>query len=308
MNFFDIINRLERIFRILTAAAIALSITEALIVLFIGIASNNISTPDPRINSIWIGILISLIVVYVAIIIVKILYNANFPSSITNELKAQRELSELKDKADRQKAISDFVVQTIERLNVTTCSLTPGDDTQMCDSGLKDGINQLIQPVIANTHFLLNTLNTEFTVGLYLASYRTLANTRDNLDKGIIILKDTLLPCENEISKELIQEEGLAGVELEIQAVIRKSLNNHKFVEETISNAITNFTIICSPMPFACEENSLLGVLFIISKYIEKTPEDLPTTLTIFNRIISNWVYRYDGCIISRLSANRGQG
>lgn len=302
MNFSEIIKRLEKIFRVITAAAIALSIIEALIVLFIGIASSNIATVNPDINRIWTGVLISLVVVYAFIIVIKILYNANYPSSITNELKAQHELDNLKEKAERQKTISNFVVQTIERLNGATCALNPGDATHLCDQGVQDGISELIQPVIANTYFLLDTLNTQFTVGLYLADYRTLVKTdNDHWDKGIIIIKDTLLPCANGIEKTLLKEDNLQNEELEIQTAIRKSLNNHQFVKTNFTSDDRALTIICSPMPYACNEDDLLGVLFIICNHLDKIPDDLPTTLTIFNRVISNWVYRYNECINSRL-------
>ncbi len=305
MNFSELIERLEKIFRVITAAAIGLSVIEALIVLFIGIASNNITTVNPDINKVWTGVLISLVVVYAFIIVIKILYNANYPSSITNELKAQHELTELKQKAERQKTISSFVVATIERLNGATCALNPGDDTHLCDKGVQDGISELIQPVIANTYFLLDTLNTQFTVGLYLADYKTLAQTEnDHWDKGIIIINDNLQPSANGIDKSLLQEENLQNEELEIQTAIRKSLNNHQFVKADFTSMDRELSIICSPMPYACNEDDLLGVLFIICNRLETTPDDLPTTLTIFNRVISNWVYRYNECINSRLELN----
>ncbi|MBK8642752.1 MAG: hypothetical protein IPN15_11250 [Saprospiraceae bacterium] len=48
--------------------------------------------------------------------------------------------------------------------------------------------------------------------------------------------------------------------------------------------------------------------LFIISKRLEKVPDDLPTTLTIFNRVISNWIYRYNECVYNRLEADGHTG
>lgn len=302
MNFSDILKRLEKIFRVITAAAIGLSIIEALIVLFIGIASSNIESSNTDLNRIWTNILISLVVVYAFIIVIKILYNANYPSSITNELKSQKELEELKYTAERQKTISEFVVQTIENLNGQTCALNPSDDTHLCDTGVQEGVKGLIEPVVANTYFLLNTLNTQFTVGLYLDIYSSLAPTiNGHSDEGVIIINDTLFPSDNGIDKELLQQTDLTNERLEIQTAIRKSLNNHQFVKANFSNHKDKLTIICSPMPFACNEDDLLGVFFIISKHLEKTPEDLPTTLTIFNRVISNWVYRYNECINNRL-------
>ena len=139
-------------------------------------------------------------------------------------------------------------------------------------------------------------------MGLYLGDYKTLTLIDGgHWDKGVIILDDTLLPVENGINKSLLQTENLQAEELEIQTAIRKSLNNQEFVKVDFSNKSQDLTIICSPMPFACDEENLLGVLFIISNRLTKIPADLPTTLTIFNRIISNWVYRYNECITSRL-------
>lgn len=146
----------------------------------------------------------------------------------------------------------------------------------------------------------LITLNTQFTVGLYLDNYASLI-TDDHSDKGIIIIQDTLFSMENSISKDLLQHSNIGGVDLEIQTAIRKSFNNHEFVQANFLYEAETLTIICSPMPFACNED-LLGVFFIISKELERVPEDLPVTLKIFNRMISNWIYRYNECINSRIS------
>lgn len=302
MKFPHLILRLEKIFKIITAAAIVLSIIEALIVLFIGIASSNISTENSDSRTIWTTLLISLIIVYAFIIIIKILYNANYPSSIVNELKSQRELEILTNEAGRQRTISEFVVQTIERLNGETCALNPSNEPHLCDTGIQQGVKELIEPIILNSYFLLNTINTNFTVGLYLDRYATL-NQIDGAyyDSGVIILNDSLFSTGSEIDKDLLKNNHLHGALLELKTAINKSFNNHEFVKLNFTTLKDKFTIICSPMPYACDDQDLLGVLFIISRQLEITPEDLPTTLTIFNRVISNWIYRYNECIESRI-------
>jgi hypothetical protein len=76
---------------------------------------------------------------FITQIYIKLLYNTNYSFLITNELKSQKELEELKYVAEKQKLISEFVVQTIERLNGKTCALDSSDETHLSDTGVKAG-------------------------------------------------------------------------------------------------------------------------------------------------------------------------
>ena len=83
-------------------------------------------------------------------LIIRVSYTISFPGSITAELKSERELSELQRNAGRQKEISSFIIKSIENLNGQTCALDAAGNQHLCDSGIKDGISKLLEPVLNN--------------------------------------------------------------------------------------------------------------------------------------------------------------
>jgi hypothetical protein len=92
-----------------------------------------------------------------------------------------------------------------------------------------------------------------------------------------------------------------------IQTAIRQSFNNYEYVNSIYQINAENFSIICSPMPFACNEDEPNGVFFIIGKQIDNLPIETETNLKIFNRVIANWIYRYNECVINRQLNNSQQ-
>lgn len=298
MTFNDIITRLDKYAKTINQAIIGVAIFEAVIVIFIGVVSNNLTTENPTINEFSLYTLIFLTALYLLLLFVRTAYTASFPGSIANELKSERELQILKRDAERQETISEFFVLTMQRLNGQTCALNVGDDTNLCDKGIQQGIKDLIEPVIENAYFLLDTINSKFTIGVYLDGYRSMSRDND-WEKGVICIDDKL-GKEILLEKNIFDNVSLQGEQLALQSAIRQSFNNTEFVKHDYSSDGNNFTIVCSPMPLACDENDGLGVLFIISKHVATIPNDLPTKLTIFNRVIANWIYRYNECINSR--------
>lgn len=298
MNFKEIIFKLDNFCKTINRAIIGVAIFEGIVVTFIGIVSNTLTTENPDINKYSTYSLIFLGVLYLFLLFIRTAYSTSFPSSITNELKSERELQDLKRDAERQTTINEFFVETMQRLNGQTCALNLGDGTHLCDIGISKGIHELIEPVIENTYFLLDTINTKFTIGVFLDSYASM--TVDNhWERGIIVIEDKLNKS-NLLIKELFDTNLVRTEQLELQTAIRQSFNNNEFIEKHYNDGQDNYTIICSPMPLACNENDGLGVLFIISKKLETTPADLPTKMKIFGRVIANWIYRFNECIYNR--------
>lgn len=302
MTFDDIITRLDKYAKTINRAIIGVAVFEAVIVVFIGVVSNNLTTSNPTLNKVCLYSLVVLTALYLLLLFIRTAYTASFPGSITNELKSERELQILKRDVARQETISEFFVLTMQRLNGQTCALNVGDDTNLCDKGIQQGIRDLIEPVIENAYFLLDTINHKFTIGVYLNSYRSMSRDKDS-EQGVIWIDDKL-DKRTLLEKDIFENSALQGEQLALQSAIRQSFNNTEFVKQDYSADGNNFTIVCSPMPLACDENYGLGVLFIISKQVNTIPTDLPTKLTIFNRVIANWIYRYNECINSRQARN----
>lgn len=305
MEFNSIIKRLEIFGETINRAIIGAAIFEGIIVTLIGIVSNNLSTDNETLNRLSLYSVVFLGIIYLLILFIKTTYTASYPGSITNELKSERELQELRGDSERKSTINDFLVQTLQRLNGQTCSLNIGGDTHLCDGGISKGIHELIEPIIDNTFFLLNTVNTKFTIGLYLNWYASI-DAPSNIEGGLITIEDKL-DKRHFLPKNLINISDVNGEALEIQTAIRQSFNNKQFIFKNYNSEEESFSIVCSNMPTACNENDGLGVLFIISKNINALPTDLSSHLKIFGRVIANWVYRYNECVHNRLAVRQEQ-
>jgi hypothetical protein len=298
MTFADAINRLEKHIKVVHSAIIATAIIEAVLVILIGLASGNVHTNNSTINEVSITLLILFGLFYLFLLFIKTWYNQTFPSSITNELKYERENYELMRDAERQKTVNDFLVDVVQRLNGQTCALNYGDDTHLCDKGIKDGIYNLLQPVVDNIYFILDTVNTQFTVGVYLDNYRSLG-APNKWEHGLIVVDDDLnKSCL--LQKDLLEINTAREEQFHIQTAIRQAFNNTEFVKQDYKVEAEGFSVVCSPILFACNEMDTNGVLFIITKQLDAIPSDSEVNLKIFNSVIANWVYRYNDCVNSR--------
>jgi hypothetical protein len=301
----SILKKLDKYTSTIHKAIIGVAIFEAILVIFIGIASNNLNTNNIDLNKYSLYSLVFFGIAYLFILFFKTLYSKTYPASIVNELKSEKNLEILTKDYERQNTINSFLVTTIERLNGQTCALNYGDETDLCDKGIKDGIYNLIEPVIDNIYFVLDTINTNFTIGVFLESYAS--STQDEVwESGIITISDKLNK-EFLLEKNLLQQANVRDEKFHIQTAIRSSYNNHSFgkTDYTVNNI--DYSIICSPMPFACNENELNGILFIIAEKLGNLPNETETNLKIFNRVIANWIYRYNECMTTKLQGRMAQ-
>ncbi|SKA32984.1 hypothetical protein SAMN04488128_103749 [Chitinophaga eiseniae] len=297
MRFVEIIRSLDKFISFIKGAVILVAVGEAILVILIGVVSNGISSENQTIRTFSLWSLIFLAVAYLFLLVLKTIYNKTFPGSIVNELKSERELTALKKDADRQKTISDFLVTVMGALNGQTCALNYGDETHLCDTGIKDGIYELVKPAIDNINYILDTTNTGFTTGVYLQDYCAL---NGNIESGIITITDQL-GKSTLLAKNLLDKIDARGEELSIQTAIRESLNDIKFVKRNYSTQNGTISIFCTPIPLACNEEEVNGVFFVIGKAVEVIPADTELNLSIFNRVISNWLYRYNECVSHRV-------
>lgn len=74
--------------------------------------------------------------------------------------------------------------------------------------------------------------------------------------------------------------------------------DNNQFCKYNFASEGGDFTIICSEIPEVCSEDPI-GVMFVIVKADCACPSDLPYIFKIFNRLTSNYIYKYNECIIS---------
>lgn len=291
--------------KVVQAALIGTIIFEAILVIIIGISSNNIGK-----GGVWLGILFFCIIIYVFLLIITTAYQLKFPGSIVEELISKKQLEEKNKLFDRQKAINEYINTAIKGLNKQTCVINYDDRENLCDKELQTRLCDLLAPIISYTDVLLDTsTEKKFSIGIYLDSYKKLPkeNNKQSTDKGILILNDELELLEL-VPKDLLENEKVNGASYEIQTAIKRTLNNLIFNAHNFTHNDNDYTIITTEILEICSDDYVNGVLFIIHKQGIKYPTDVADILGIFNRITANYVSKYNICIEEELNnKNRAQ-
>ncbi|WP_200813872.1 hypothetical protein, partial [Hymenobacter roseosalivarius] len=156
----SLLSKLSEWLRIINTAIVGITVFEAILVVIIGVASNNIN------STVFQWILGLSVLIYLFILSVRTFYVTKFPGSIVEELSAKKELEELKDTSSRQIAFNRYIADSINLLNSQTCALEVGEtNNHLCESGMKSGLEKLLKPVISHTGFIIDSTESDFTVG-----------------------------------------------------------------------------------------------------------------------------------------------
>lgn len=315
MKYEHLLEKLGTWIKVIQNAILGTIVLEGILVILIGVASNKVTDEF----NLWLGVLIFCSILYLLLAGLRAVYQIKFPGSIVEELDSKRKLELNEHTLDRQKLINDYINQVIGKLNSQTCIIGLQGDENLCDQELQVRLNDLLNPVIKNSNIILDSPKAQsITLGLYLSFYRKFPRNYNDLkyieidddridlhqdshelitDKGILILEDDLNLIRY-LPKDLLENNDVQGESLEIQSTIRRSFNNNQFFRHNFVSEGNNFTIICSEIPEVCSEDPT-GVMFVIVKADCVCPDDLPYIFKIFNRLTSNYVYKYNDCIIS---------
>jgi len=318
----DLLQKLKEWIRVIEAALLGTIIVEGALVIIIGIASNR-----AEVFNLWLAILIGCSLVYLFLLTVKAAYQLKFPGSIVDELLSKRQLEEKNKLFDRQKAINEYINSAIRGLNKQTCFINRSEEIQhLCDQELGSRLSELLQPIISYTDVILDTsTEKKFTIGVHLDAYHRFPASYDEIeldiiseynvsivnwdpiqDNGILILKDELLLTEL-LPKGLVDADRANDALYEIQATIKRSLNNLNFNSHDFTYNHVEYTIICCEILEVCSDDYVNGVLFIIFKKGINYPGDVPEILRIFNRIAANYVSKYNTCIYHEVISKKSQ-
>jgi hypothetical protein len=285
------------------AFQIILNLFEAGVVVFIGISSNQIS------NEFWYWVLIILCLIYFTILIVKSLDLIHFPNTIVDHLSATIENEELKERLNKVKIQNEIIIETIDTLNNQTCiieshSIGPDIDSpnRLCDLEISNGLEDFFEPLIKNYYRIFPKATGNFLIAMYLENINEITQNelKENLT-GFLILSDSLYLSEK-LTANSINDDEANGIELEIQSNVKKSFRNGISFVETIKDKSTSkeYFIICSNISEACNLNAPLGTLVIISDSKEEVFTDTLSLLEILNRIASNWIAKYNECVLNK--------
>lgn len=286
-----------------------LIIFEIVIGAIMAVASSQVK----EVNSLWFGVLIFSILVFIALNVLKFISDKAFPKLLIENIENEIKKDNLSKSFARKSLINEAIASSLIGLNEQTCKLSYNSEgfyldqeeitNRMCDKDIEDGISNLINPLLNNMHLILESYDSKLTIGAYLKNIATENESRTDLDykTGIYTLKNDL-KLNQLLDYNLIENQGLREEKLEFQNILKTSLHNNRFHKDFININDTNYMTICSPIPVVCDENDVDGLFFVIGKEIEEIPNDIDEVLKIFNRVIANWISKYNDCVNSRIN------
>lgn len=225
----------------------------------------------------------------------------NFSVSALGELKATIELDAAKKQAERKILIDGYIDDAIKALNLNTCNY--GDtnvENHLCDQSLQLGLASVCQPYFTNPQNLLNSSKAKFTVGAYVNYFLKPGSPTvfPQSDYDMFIPRDDL-NFKSDLSKDILYNSSLTHLPFIFQSQFADTFRHERFIHSTFNDGIKDYSLITASIPTVCEDGSL-GVLFIIAEALDSIPADIENVTQIFCRLYTNWLTRYNECIISR--------
>lgn len=234
-----------------------------------------------------------------------------YPETVVDGIDSSEKLKVLELSYERKGLVHFYVNEAIKALNLKTCPLT-GDvyPEALCDNPLEDGIKEVLTSLIQYTHHFLDCdKNEKFTIAISLIDYpikldnANLAGSFIDYERKTLILKDDFsiedLFC-NFIHEE--QDENgnpFRGEKLDVHIQVKKTFNNFQFYNEKIRIKGHAYQLITVPIPFVCFDDAQGSVLIVCNSKVN-VPPDIEDYLLIFNRIVANWLSKYEDCIQNR--------
>lgn len=265
-------------------------------------------------------------VTYMWLLIQRIYRNAIFPLSALGELEATNREIEIREKLEQSEIHYTYIDNAIQALNSHTCTigLGYGGPNDLCTQNLKDGLRSALLDFISHPQNILGCHRKRFTVGIYLDTFYRSPWPGEQVDMDTVdqlmsscffTLRDDFgFEHKGNIYEDVFHDGVASGVGLSVQNTIRYAMNNNQFRIEPCDFDGENYTVLASPVPNVCEinletgEEAILGGIVVICKATNDIKPEVAKVLRIFGRIVSNWVSKYEECVIHQISHRQSNG
>jgi hypothetical protein len=224
--------------------------------------------------------------------------NRTKPSDTSNldYLGALYKKDKLECEVDRKNTLGQFIDKSIQSLNANTCIVTGfGEDSQLCQEPLIDGLSKVLDPIIQQPHYLLNCSKSSFTVSLCItAPKKTETGCCLDFEEAMMNFRDDF-GVHNLIASSMT---ATKGIPLSIKSLAEQSYGDSDLLTANISHGGRALKIITSPVPAVCEGDNI-GVMYIVCEENVPMPPDVANTLQIFGRLAANWISKYQECMVN---------
>jgi hypothetical protein len=235
-------------------------------------------------------------IVTIGFLVFRLARQFYLPESTIDYIENKLEIDKTRKEVSRKNTIDEFIDNSIQQLNSNTCDL-PSFGGHLCDNPLEKGLASVYDSIIQQTHYLLDTHKSQFTVAVFLKNYINVNDdsTFDRFNK-MLVFRDDFVIIEH-LTDNMIYCENQRDFCLEIQNCVKKSLNNSRMYETKLND---DLKLITSPIPQVCGGDFNDGTLLIFCENDICVPKDLENVLLIFSRILTNWISKYYECVSSR--------
>ena len=228
------------------------------------------------------------------------------------ELKSTNQLKESEKEIERKIIIDTYIEDAIKSLNSNTCNyIDTNIENHLCDTSIENGLKSIYQPYFGNPQNLLDTPKAKFTIGAYLDYILVLPAQFTQIQGNVTTDFKIIIPRDdfgfaNYFAKDILTNQGMVDLSFIFQVQFLDTFKHTRFVNSVLNFQGKNYTFITSPIPTVCEDGST-GVFFMIFEEVSTLPPDFENLTNIFSRLFSNWLCRYNECILSRCQAENNR-
>ena len=279
---------------------------EAILVGIIGLSAGQFTAGNG-----WKVLCLLSILLYAFLAIHRYLTSKIYPTDFIEAIRSSMQHNTVSEQSARKTVINEAIGESLRGLNSQTCYLSEEqvfgyqriEDVadKLCDQEVVDGLRVLLQPLIKNTHHLLGIADMRSTSGVFIKDIiATDAGTEQKgpIAKTFLISDQLRLPFQ--IEPNIMGNPATGGLQ-KVKSANESCYTGNVFETETFEEGGRLFTIVVSSVPVVCDVNESSGSLFIIVEGShENLPSDIKETLSVFGRIIANWVDKYNQCAYGR--------
>lgn len=243
-------------------------------------------------------LIVSLSVIYIAVLVADFKILRIFPSVAFDELEAQQRVAELEKEVTRNQNTYDSLANSIRDLNILTCEAST-------DSNFQKELEKILTPLIYNFNSIFCTCSQHISCGVYFNENvpRLWPQGCATFEEESIILKDEH-GLKRNFPDSLTEMSKMVGLPFDLLRIIQKTMNTATTQFDKFDHDGTLLVTTSIPIPEICNENTAQGAIFMIADNCQRCELSSHRKLfEIYGKLVSNYLHAIKGiqCHIENL-------